>query len=81
MVGLNRKYDAITSDDYSLRDIGTKIAIRNNVPFPAFAYILPYEENGWKMYCAVDQSGTNVEDWGKRFKIRHYLIFEMRFED
>jgi hypothetical protein len=81
MVGLNKKYDAIVSDDYSLRDIGTDIKIKTNVAFPAFAYILPYEEGKWKMYCAVADSGEKVEDWGKKFKIKHYLIFEMRFED
>jgi hypothetical protein len=81
MVGLNRKYDAVISDDYSLRDIGTDIKISENRVFPAFAYILPYEEDGWKMYCAVDQSGAAVEDWGRQFKIKHYLIFEMRFGD
>jgi hypothetical protein len=81
MVGLSRKYDALISDDYSLRDIGTDMVISNNTAFPAFAYILPYEEDGWKMYCAVAQSGAKVEDWGKRFKIKHYLIFEMKFGD
>jgi hypothetical protein len=81
MVGLNKKYDAIASDDYSLHDIGTDIKIKANITFPAFAYILPYEEGKWKMYCAVADSGEKVEDWGKKFKIKHYLIFEMKFED
>jgi hypothetical protein len=81
MVGLNKKYDAIASDDYSLRDIGTDIKIKANITFSAFAYILPYEEGKWKMYCAVADSGEKVEDWGKKFKIKHYLIFEMKFED
>ena len=81
MVGLNKKYDAIISDDYSLRDIGTDMKIKINESFPAFAYILPYEEGGWKMYCAVADSGEKVENWGKKFKMKHYLIFEMKFED
>lgn len=81
MVGLNKKYDALISDDYSLRDIGTDVKIKNNESFPAFAYILPYKEGNWKMYCAVADSGEKVEDWGTKFKIKHYLIFEMKFED
>ncbi len=81
MVGLNKKYDAILSDDYSLRDIGTDINIKVNQAFPAFAYILPHVEGNWKSYCGVAQSGENVMDWGKKFKIKHYLIFEMKFED
>jgi len=48
--------------------------------FYALAYILPYEKDGWKMYCAVDSSGKDVESWGKEFAIEHYLVFEMKFE-
>lgn len=81
MVGLNKKYDAIISDDYSLRDIGTDVKIKINENFPAFAYILPYIEGDWKNYCGVANSGGNVTDWGKKFKIRHYLVFEMKFEE
>lgn len=81
MVGITKKYDAIISDDYSLRDIGTEVKIKTNESFPAFAYILPHVEGNWKMYCAVADSGEKVEDWGKKFKIKHYLIFEMKFED
>ena len=81
MVGMTRKYEGINSDDYSLRDIGIDLKIEKNKFFPAFAYILPYVEGNWKMYCAVDKSGINVEDWGKKFKIKHYLIFEIKFED
>ena len=80
-VGLTRKYEATNSDDYSLRDIGTEIKIEKNKYFPAFAYILPYMEDNWKNYCGVVNSGVNVENWGREFKIKHYLIFEMKFED
>ncbi len=75
-----RLYEATNSYDYSLRDIGTKMEIRIGKEFPAFAYILPYEKDGWKMWCAVDSSGKDVENWGKEFGIKHYLIFEMKFE-
>jgi len=78
--GIERKFDAIDSDDYSLRDIGTKMEIEPGKEFYALAYILPYEKDGWKMYCAVDSSGKDVESWGKEFAIEHYLVFEMKFE-
>ena len=81
MVGLSKKYDAIISDDYSLRDIGADMKIKINESFSAFAYILPYVDGDWKSYCGVEKSGGNVTDWGKKFKIKHYLIFEMKFED
>jgi hypothetical protein len=81
MVGLTRKYDATISEDYSLRDIGTDVKIEKNKFFPAFAYILPYIEGNWKNYCGVAQSGIDVENWGKEFKLKHYIIFKMKFED
>lgn len=81
IVGINRVYKATHSNDYSLREIGTDIKIENNKYFPAFAYILPYIEDKWKNYCGVTQSGISVYDWGKEFKIKHYIIFEIKFED
>mgnify|MGYP001071606270 CR=1 FL=1 len=78
--GMTRKYRAIDSDDYSLRDFGTSVKIKSGQNFYALAYILPYEKDGWKMWCAVESSGKNIENWGKEFEIEHYLIFEMKFE-
>lgn len=78
--GIFKMYDAIDSYDYSFRDTGTNMDIKLGKPFPAFAYILPYETNGVKRWCAVEKSGKNVENWGKDFGIKHYLIFEMLFE-
>ncbi len=78
--GNERMYDAIDSFDYSLRDTGRQMEIKIGEPFPAFAYILPYEKDGWKMWCAVSTSGKDVESWGNEFGIKHYLIFEMIFE-
>lgn len=77
--GNERMYDATHSFDYSLRAIGNKVEIEIGKPFPAFAYILPYEKDGWQMWCAVDNSGKDVESWGKEFGIKHYVIFEMIF--
>lgn len=78
-LGVNKKYQALKTDNYSLRALGNHYKIELNKPFPVFAYILPYEKDGWLMYCAVDQSGEKVEDWGKKFGIKHYLIYEMTF--
>lgn len=78
--GLERKYDAIHSDDYSLRDVGLSEDIRYGENFYAFAYILPYESNRMKQWCAVDSSGKDIETWGNEFGIEHYLVFEMKFE-
>ena len=79
--GFERKFDATTSDDYSLRDIGTHVKIEPGKKFYALTYILPYEKDGWKLWCAVDSSGKDVELWGKEFGIEHYIVFEMIFFD
>jgi hypothetical protein len=78
--GVEKTYRATDSDDYSLRDVGTKLKIEYDKEFSAFAYILPYEKNGWKMWCAVESSGKEIEGWGTEFGLKHYLIFEMKFE-
>lgn len=79
---LSRKFDALKSDDYSLRNFaessGTEI--KYGKKFYLLAYILPYEKDGTKYYCAVESSGKDIENWGKYFGIKHYLIFEMKFE-
>ena len=78
--GIDKKYDAILSDDYSLRDTGISEKIIYGENFYAFSYILPYENNGMKFWCGVESSGKDIENWGKEFKLKHYLIFEMKFE-
>ena len=77
-----RIFDAIKSEDYSLRNVaeasGTKI--KYGEKFYLLAYILPYEKDGAKYWCAVESSGKDIENWGKEFGIKHYLVFEMIFE-
>jgi hypothetical protein len=72
-------FDAIESDDYSLRVIGVNMKIEPNKPFYALAYILPYEKDGYKQYCAVENSDIEIENWGSEFGIKHYILFEMIF--
>ena len=78
----SRKFDAIDSEDYSLRNVaeasGTEI--KYGEKFYLLAYILPYEKDGSKYWCAVESSGKDIENWGKEFGIKHYLVFEMVFE-
>jgi len=78
--GTIKSYDALESYDYSLKVIGTKMNIVPNESFYMMAYILPYVEGGSKHWCTVDDSGKDVENWGKEFGIEHYLTFEMKFE-
>jgi hypothetical protein len=77
-----KEFDAIKSDDYSLRNVAASSAIdiNYNETFYLLAYILPYEKDGSKYWCAVESSGKDIENWGKEFGIEHYLVFEMIFE-
>jgi len=77
-----RKFDAIKSEDYSLRNVAEVSAseIKYGEKFYLLAYILPYEKGGYKYWCAVESSGKDIENWGKEFGIKHYLVFEMIFE-
>ncbi len=80
--GVERKFDAIKSDDYSLRNVAeaSKTEIKYGEKFYLLAYILPYEKDGAKYWCAVESSGKDIENWGNEFGIKHYLVFEMIFE-
>ena len=80
---ITKEYDAIDTDEYSLRNIAdeSKLEIVYNEKFYLLAYILPYErEDGSKSWCDVGTSGKEIENWGKKFGIKHYLLFEMKFE-
>ncbi len=78
-----KEYDAIDTNEYSLRNIAeeSNLKISYNKKFYLLAYILPYDlGNGMKSWCEVGKSGKEIENWGKKFGIKHYLLFEMKFE-
>jgi hypothetical protein len=42
---------------------------------------LPYKrEEGSRSWCDVGISGDDIEKWGEKFGVKHYFIFEMKFE-
>ena len=80
---ITKEYNAIESDEYSLRNIAeeSNMEIGYDKKFYLLAYILPYQrEDGSKSWCDVGTSGKDIENWGKKFGIKHYLLFEMKFE-
>jgi hypothetical protein len=80
---ITKEYDAIETNDYSLRNIAeeSKMKIRYNEKFYLLAYILPYErKDGSKSWCDVGTNGKDIEKWGEKYGIKHYLLFEMKFE-
>ncbi len=42
-------------------------------------FYLTKKSNGSKSWCDVGKDGKDIEKWGEKFNIKHYLIFEMRF--
>lgn len=79
----SKEFKAIDSDYYSLRNIADEsdLEIKYNEKFYLLAYILPYErEDGSKSWCEFGSAGKDLENWGKKFGIKHYLLFEMKFD-
>lgn len=78
-VSVSDNYLAVDTNEYSLRILDHVAVIEPGKPFYAFAFILPYEKDGNKYYCAVESSGKEMEKWGKEFGIEHYILYEMCF--
>ncbi|WP_179376558.1 hypothetical protein [Winogradskyella wichelsiae] len=80
---VTKNYDAMDYENYSLRNLvdESNLEISYNKSFYLLAYILPYErEDGLLSWCDVGTAGAEIEKWGKQFGIKHYLLFEMKFE-
>ena len=80
---VEKEFQTLNSDDYSLRNIvqESKMEIEYNKKFYFLAYILPYERSdASKSWCDVGTNGMDIENWGRKYGIKHYLIFEMIFE-
>ena len=78
-----KEYKALKTNDYSLRNLAdeSKLPIGYRENFYLMAMILPYErEDGSKSWCEVGSNGKDIENWGKKYGVKHYLLFEMKFE-
>jgi len=79
-----RSFEATSLDNYVLRPVYRTQTAEIGEKFYLLVYMLPYEvkiEGGvMQQYCAVENSGYEIETWGKEFGIKHYLVFEMKFE-
>ncbi|SFA51680.1 hypothetical protein SAMN04488511_110123 [Pedobacter suwonensis] len=78
-----KEYKGLKTKDYSLRNLAeeSKLPITYGGNFYFMAIILPYErEDGSKSWCQVGSNGKDIENWGKKYGVRHYLLFLMKFE-
>lgn len=78
-----KEYEATASKDYSLRNLAdeSKLDIGYDKNFHFLAYILPYKrKDGSTSWCEVGGSGKDIENWGKKFGIKHYLLFDLKLQ-
>ncbi|WBA44182.1 hypothetical protein [Hymenobacter canadensis] len=55
-----------------------KFPVGQKVPF--LVYTLPYESDGYLLYCALAQSNVPVKDWYAKYKIAHFVVYNLRIE-
>ncbi|CAG5074771.1 hypothetical protein DYBT9623_05459 [Dyadobacter sp. CECT 9623] len=48
--------------------------------FTFLVYTLPYEKDGYLQYCALAQSQVPIEEWYKRFGIKHFVAYQLLIE-
>jgi len=81
--GFEREFYTIEAGNYKLRNIAeeSRLKIGYNKKFCLMAYIMPYEKaNGIKSYCDVMARGNEAINWWKIFGLKHYFLFELKFE-
>ena len=52
--------------------------VGKKVPF--LVYTLPYESEGYLLYCALAQSKVPVKDWYAKYKISHFVVYNLFIE-
>lgn len=55
--------------------VGRNFPVGKKVPF--LVYTLPYEKAGWLLYCDLAQSKIPVADWFAKFKIAHFVVYNL----
>ena len=49
--------------------------VGKKVPF--LVYTLPYEKDGWLLWCSLAQSKIPVAKWYEKFKISHFVVYNL----
>lgn len=52
--------------------------VAKKVPF--LVYTLPYESDGYLLYCALAQSKVPLKDWYAKYKIPHFIVYNLIIE-
>ena len=80
--GITKKYKTTVSDKYSMRSLsnGAEHKVKIGENFPLLVYTLPYENPNYPgalFYCQLTNEGIPPKDWGEKYKLKHYIVFEM----
>ncbi len=86
-VGQRKQYkaEAGQASQYSFRtDILAYNQGQAKIPvgkkFTFLVYTLPYEKDGYYLYCALAQSQVPIEQWYGQFGINHFVAYQLLIE-
>ncbi|MFM9948435.1 MAG: hypothetical protein ACKV1O_10895 [Saprospiraceae bacterium] len=73
------------SHEYSLRNISNSRTVKHPIgqKITLFVYSLPYKDPdkpGYSFYCELSREGIPPEQWGEKFGVEHYIVFEIEFD-
>ena len=84
---MSKKFKIYSYNDYSLRNPneaqGDTPKMPKDIFTPFLVYSLPYEDPknpGQLQYCTLTRDGISPERWGEVFKVKHYILLEMKFD-
>lgn len=76
-----KKFKTKNENNYSLRDPsnGKKVEFGLKEKVATLSYSLPYKDPSKPdqlFYCILSSDGTPPKEWGKKYGVPHYIIFE-----
>lgn len=75
-----RTYESREDSKHSLAmEVNASIVSQKWQPF--LVYMLPFEMNGAHWWGNISVCGKDIESWGTKFGIEHYVIFEICFKE
>lgn len=84
-INLKRTYRRMNSDFYSLRDGIMSFDRFRKTPVdktvPLFVYSMPYQDPNYPdmlFYCALGADGVPPDKWWEKYKVKHYIVVEMK---
>lgn len=77
---IRRQYRAADQSGRPPQSPASELHLPIGPKVPLLVYTLPYESEGWLLYCDLAQSRVPAAEWYQRFKVLHFVVFYMRVE-